>query len=161
MNKNTIVVIVAVAAALVVLAPLGMKYFQNKSTPDVNSAAYAELIATGATIYSASCAVCHGANLEGQPDWRTPNEDGIYPAPPHNNDGHTWHHTDNVLFDYTSLGGAEALRKSGVEGVPSGMPAFGDSLTEDEILAVLAFIKSTWSDRNRAAQQERTKAAQE
>ena len=46
----------------------------------------------GETLYAVHCAVCHGANLEGQLDWQTPDENGILPAPPHDETGHTWHH---------------------------------------------------------------------
>lgn len=37
----------------------------------------------------------------------------------------------------------------------SGMPAFGEILTDGDIAAILAFIKSTWPDRIRAIQAER------
>src|SRR5262245_31357156 len=30
----------------------------------------ARQVAAGAAVYRAHCATCHGANLEGQPDWR-------------------------------------------------------------------------------------------
>ena len=46
-------------------------------------------IAQGETLYVQSCASCHGANLEGQPDWRTPDATGRLPAPPHDETGHT------------------------------------------------------------------------
>ena len=59
----------------------------------------------GRAVYSEHCAACHGADLEGQPDWRSPGADGIYPAPPHDATGHTWHHSNAQLFDYTRLGG--------------------------------------------------------
>jgi mono/diheme cytochrome c family protein len=36
------------------------------------------------------------------------------------------------------------------------MPGFGGELTEDDIEAVLAYIRSTWPDRIRAAQAERS-----
>jgi mono/diheme cytochrome c family protein len=39
----------------------------------------------------------------------------------------------------------------------SGMPAFGDQLTETEIEEVLAYIKSTWPQRIRATQDERSR----
>ena len=53
----------------------------------------------GQALYADSCAACHGANLEGQPDWRVPGADGILPAPPHDETGHTWHHDNQLLFD--------------------------------------------------------------
>lgn len=35
-----------------------------------------DLIQAGNIIYTENCAACHGANLQGAPDWETPNEDG-------------------------------------------------------------------------------------
>lgn len=112
-------------------------------------------VARGAAIYAEACASCHGSDLEGQAEWRSPGPDGRLPAPPHDATGHTWHHADAVLFDYTKLGGAEALAKQGVTGVESGMPAFREVLTDREIWDVLAFIKSDWPEEVRAAQAER------
>ncbi len=114
-------------------------------------------IAQGEALYAQNCAACHGANLEGQPDWRTPDADGRLPAPPHDETGHTWHHPDRMLFEYTKLGGREALARQGVE-FDSGMPGFDDVLTDREIWNILAYIQSTWPERERAAQAERTAA---
>ncbi|MEQ3629875.1 MAG: c-type cytochrome, partial [Sulfitobacter sp.] len=81
-------------------------------------------IDAGRTLYAETCAACHGANLEGQPDWRTPDEDGILPAPPHDATGHTWHHDNALLFEYTKRGGSAALAARGIDDFASGMPAF-------------------------------------
>ena len=54
----------------------------------------------GQTLYVEECASCHGANLEGQPNWRTPDANGVLPAPPHDASGHTWHHDNQLLFEY-------------------------------------------------------------
>lgn len=113
-------------------------------------------LAEGARLYAETCASCHGADLEGQPDWRAPGPDGLYPAPPHDQTGHTWHHSDRVLFDYTRKGGAALLAEQGVA-FDSGMPGFSDELSDDEILSVLAYIKSTWPERMRAVQAERSR----
>ena len=77
-------------------------------------------------------------------DWRSQKPDGTYPAPPHDAEGHTWHHSDSLLFRYTKLGGSEALRD--VSGFRSGMPGFGDTLSDQEIWDVLAYIKSHWPE---------------
>ncbi len=111
----------------------------------------------GEQLYQGNCASCHGANLEGQPDWRSPGPDGSLPAPPHDETGHTWHHADNVLFDYTKLGGKATLARQGVD-FQSGMPSFGDQLTDAQIWNIFAYIKSTWPDRQRDLQAGRSAA---
>ena len=105
-------------------------------------------IATGRQLYAAHCAACHGANLEGQPNWRERLPTGRLSAPPHDASGHTWHHPDKVLFRITKEGVAAV-----VPGYESDMPAFGGVLADDEIRAVLAFLKSTWPERERTFQE--------
>jgi mono/diheme cytochrome c family protein len=104
-------------------------------------------LTNGQALYVEHCASCHGANLEGQPDWRMPNENGVLPAPPHDETGHTWHHDNQLLFEYTQLGGEEALAARGVTGFASGMPGFGGALTDYDIWNILAYIRSTWPER--------------
>ena len=111
----------------------------------------------GEGLYQEYCASCHGAELQGQPNWRVPNDDGTLPAPPHDASGHTWHHDDQMLFEYTKLGGQAYLDKIGVSGFTSAMPGFGDDLTDAEIESILSFIKSSWPEHIQAAQAERTK----
>jgi mono/diheme cytochrome c family protein len=108
-------------------------------------------VALGAEAYAAECASCHGADLAGQPDWQTRLPDGTYPAPPHDASGHTWHHPDALLLDYIRRGGAALIGGS----FKSNMPGFADRLTEDQIQAVLDFIKSTWPAEVRATQERR------
>ena len=113
-------------------------------------------LAQGAVLYAEHCASCHGAELEGAPDWRRRGADGLYPAPPHDETGHTWHHGDKLLFDYTKLGGEALLAARGITDFESGMPGFGHLLTDDQIRDVLAFIKSTWPELMRSHQEEMT-----
>lgn len=114
-------------------------------------------IERGEPLYEAHCAACHGAELEGEANWRVRKPDGSLPAPPHDDSGHTWHHPDSLLFDYTKLGGEEALRRMGITGVVSGMPAFGVTLSDQEIWDVLTYIKSSWSSDMRRFQWEMTR----
>ena len=93
------------------------------------------LIARGETVYAEHCGSCHGAKLEGQPNWRKRLPSGRLPAPPHDASGHTWHHSDEQLF---------AMTKHGMAGYETDMPAYKDKLSDPDIWAVLAFIKSTW-----------------
>ena len=112
----------------------------------------AETIALGRTIYETQCAACHGAQLEGQPDWQMPLPSGRLPAPPHDATGHTWHHPDDILFRIVKEGTA-AIVGGGYE---SDMPGFADVLGDAEIRAVLAYIKSTWPERERSYQEKIT-----
>ena len=116
--------------------------------------ASADVIAQGRQIYADQCAACHGADLEGQPDWRTPLASGRLPAPPHDESGHTWHHPDEVLFRIVKEGTAAVVGG----GYESDMPGFAGVLSDADIRAVLDYIKSTWPERERS-HQERVSAA--
>lgn len=100
-----------------------------------------DVVALGKEIYADSCASCHGANLEGQPKWRSRGADGRLPAPPHDETGHTWHHDGDTLFRLTKYGTGALI---GDPDYPSNMPIYEGVLADDEIIAVLSYIKSTW-----------------
>lgn len=104
----------------------------------------------GSALYLTHCAECHGSRLEGQPHWKHRRPDGTYPAPPHDETGHTWHHPDWQLRSIIREGG----QARATAGFRSGMPAFGDKLNDEEIDAVLAFIKSYWPPEIRRRQEE-------
>lgn len=105
---------------------------------DPNDAAQ---VALGKAVYVLHCASCHGAELEGQPNWRSRLPNGRLPAPPHDQTGHTWHHRNAELIAMTRDGLVPPLAPEGYE---SDMPAYAGILSDDEILAVLAYIQSTW-----------------
>ncbi|MFZ5675376.1 MAG: c-type cytochrome [Pseudomonadota bacterium] len=112
----------------------------------------ARQIALGRSVYAVNCAQCHGRKLEGQPDWRTPLANGRLPAPPHDASGHTWHHSDEMLFNITRNG----LKPYAGENYESDMPAFAGVLKDEEITAAIAFIRSTWPEREHAYQRQVT-----
>ena len=100
----------ALAAVALALAALGWMLL----APDAPARAgglfpYDDPVALtlGKPLYDDNCASCHGGDLEGEPDWRIPDEDGFLPAPPHDATGHTWHHPDAQLFAITKHGTAE------------------------------------------------------
>jgi mono/diheme cytochrome c family protein len=99
----------------------------------------------GAELYLTHCAECHGGNLEGQPNWKQPLADGSRPAPPHDNGGHTWHHSDAMLL-YITANGSTAFDPN------SKMLGFAEKLTDAEQRAILDYIKSHWGQREREFQ---------
>ena len=110
-----------------------------------------QLVATGEEVYSTYCAACHGFDLEGEANWQQPNADGSFRAPPHDETGHTWHHDDAYLIESIKLGGARLEPNIGV----SAMPAYDDVLSDQQIAAVLAYIKSHWPTEILEAQEAR------
>ncbi len=100
-------------------------------------------VAQGQELYNQYCAACHGINGEGQPDWKTPNEDGSFKPPPHDATGHTWHHADDLLIE---------LVTKGSDFPQSQMPTFGEQLSDEEVQAILEYLKSWWGPEERAFQ---------
>ncbi len=98
------------------------------------------LIEKGALLYQANCQSCHGGATGGKlrdiP-------------PPHNANGHTWHHADQQLTDMILNGISFSLEEQK-------MPAFKDKLTEEDVKAVLAYIKTWWTEEQRSWQRKVT-----
>ena len=111
-----------------------------------------EQLALGEKVYIENCASCHGLELEGQPNWQMPLLSGGFPAPPHDETGHTWHHPDRQLFEITKWGTAALIGPD----YQTTMGPFGELLSDDEIRAVLAYIKSRWPENIRARQADAT-----
>ncbi len=97
-------------------------------------------VARGKQIYKLQCSSCHGRNLEGQPLWQLQDEYAGRRAPAHDASGHTWQHSDDDLFYMTKFGRFPQAPKD----VKSYMPAYQNGLSDNEILDVLAYIKSRW-----------------
>jgi mono/diheme cytochrome c family protein len=112
------------------------------------------LVRHGKAVYDRDCASCHGARLEGQPNWRERLPNGRLPAPPHDATGHTWHHGDRQLFAMIKNGTAGSL-----PGYETDMPAYQGRLGDADIWAVLSYIASTWPPDIRARQQRMNRRA--
>lgn len=163
MPKNPAGVSLVVAAVLVLglggWLMAGLPWPGGGEAPDARAIdpKDAELVALGEEVYAAECAVCHGPDLEGQANWRQRNSEGRMPAPPHDASGHTWHHPDPQLFALTKYGPA-ALVGGGYE---SDMPAYEGVLSDREIRAVIAYIKSRWPQEIQDRQADITRRALE
>lgn len=142
---------VIAGAAILVALGLGVLFWYSTTAPNRPDLYDPELVAQGETLYAQYCASCHGVNLGGEPNWRERKPDGTFPAPPHDETGHTWHHGDEYLFLYTNLGGA-ALANGRFQ---SAMPGFGEQLSDHQIWAIIAYIKSQWPPQIRDAQERR------
>ena len=135
----------AVLLIVIMVAALVLRSSNNEPA----SVASSNNLTEGRTLYDAHCAACHGFALEGQADWKENNPDGSFRAPPHDETGHTWHHSDAYLVESIKLGGVRLPANIGV----SAMPAYADILTDAQIDAILGYIKSDWPDDILASQQ--------
>lgn len=112
----------------------------------------ANQVARGGQIYQAQCARCHGENGVGAPNWKIPDENLNFPPPPHDDSGHTWHHSDRVLYEAIRDGLRDPLKPDS----ELRMPPFGSTLNDGEIRYLMEYIKSLWTDEHREFQWTRT-----
>ena len=113
--------------------------------------------AAGEAVYQAHCATCHGLNLKGATIWQERLPNGRWPPPPHDATGHTWHHDDDLLFNVVKHGPQAILGAD----YQTDMPAFGQALSDRQIVAVLSYIKSTWPEEQAAYQRLMNRPASE
>lgn len=109
---------------------------------------------TGRMLYLENCAGCHGVNGEGQfpEDPYSPDAQGLVGAPPHDSTGHTWHHPDQTLILLITTG------RSQPGAYP--MPPFGQKLSQEDIISILAYIKTLWGTEELASQFTTTQSYQ-
>lgn len=93
------------------------------------------VLARGKRVFTQNCAQCHGAQAQGAPNWQRRGADGRYPAPPLNGTGHAWHHPMAAL-EYTI--------KEGTARMGGTMPAWKDTLSDEDVKAVIAWFQSLW-----------------
>jgi S-disulfanyl-L-cysteine oxidoreductase SoxD len=115
----------------------------------------AQLVAQGHKVYMKECASCHGKSLKGQANWQQRQPDGLLPAPPHDETGHTWHHPDGHLFRLVKNGVGALISPNYV----SSMIPYKDRLSDRDIAASIAYIKSRWPKKIRERQGEITRRA--
>lgn len=92
-------------------------------------------LARGELLFKQHCAACHGVRAQGAPDWQQPGPNGKYPAPPLDGSGHDWHHPTAALKDTI---------RHGTQRIGGSMPPWRDTLSEDDITAVIAWFQSLW-----------------
>ncbi len=87
----------------------------------------------GKQIYQGRCASCHGRNLQGQPLWQMKDQYSGKRAPALDQTGRVWTQSDDDLFEAASH----------------------THLDDQDVLAVVSFIKARWSVGLRVAQATR------
>ncbi|MEO5765417.1 MAG: cytochrome c [Casimicrobiaceae bacterium] len=123
--------------------------FANESPPLPDTTR----VSAGLAIYRQSCASCHGARGEGAAEWQQPDSQGELPAPPHDAEGHTWKHSDAMLYRVVQRGWRDPFNRT--ERLT--MPAYAGQLSRAQTIAVVAYLKSLWTPEQRQFQQEESR----
>ena len=148
MHSRTLLLTTFAGGLLTLLLVSAVTIFSTPPSVVINGTAIPPLptlspaaVVKGERLYAQYCATCHGANLEGAPNWKERLPDGSLLPPPQDSSGHTWHHADSLLM--------EIIRNGGDPAENQWMPAFRDQLSDSDIQAILAFFKSRWGEEER------------
>lgn len=110
----------------------------------------AQIVTRGAQVYAARCQSCHG---DGAGRGRQPG------VPTHGPEGHTWHHSDRDLRTTIEEGSDSPTSRMmrDMMGPPDAprMPGWKGVLSDEDIDAVIAYIKTFWTPEQRRWQAER------
>ena len=137
-------VLAAVAVALATALAIAI-FPELKAAPPAQSPAEAALAVQGASVYSAACAACHGADLKGQ----LAPVAGQTAAPPLDGSGHAWLHSDADLLRRIKYGVGDC---GADQNAAPEMPGFAETVGDEPLRAVIAFIKHSWPPELRQVQ---------
>ena len=135
--KNYVLIIVS-SILLVACSDQAKEVTTNKQSQSVpiRKMDFAQ-ITRGGKLFQQNCAVCHGKQAEGAPNWQKMDANGKFPPPPLNGSAHAWHHPQSVLVDTIRNGTAK---------LGGNMPAWKDKLSNEQINDIIAWFQSKWSD---------------
>ena len=137
------------ALAIGLFGSAAVTYATNAALPLLDP----ERVEAGRSIYAKHCASCHGARAEGAPNWEQPDALGELPAPPHDAEGHTWKHSDAMLYRIVMRGWRDPFNKT--ERLT--MPGFSGILSPEEVRAVVTYLKTLWTPEQRRFQREESR----
>ena len=94
-------------------------------------------VTRGKAIYNKHCIQCHGESGKGRVlDWRIRDNDGHLPSPPLNGTANTAQQPASVLLEIIRDGSPPGQGK---------MPAWKNTLSEQDMQNVMVYIQSLWS----------------
>ena len=88
-------------------------------------------IGQGRALYAGFCSGCHGKHLEGQASWQVADGAARRRAPALDQTGHAWLLSQDALLQSVKMG-------------QGAMPAYRNTLDDEAIRSVLAFVQSRW-----------------
>lgn len=105
------------------------------------------VLSLGKQQYDLRCAHCHGYDGSGQlaPTIENTLALGMNLVPAHDSSGHTWQHPDQLLIKVIKEGIRNPLNQFPME-------SYEEVMTDEEINAVLDYIRLWWTDEQREHQ---------
>ena len=123
-------------------------FYEQQNDFDLNQSSQSGISYNGKQLFAENCASCHGKNGVGENPTQPRGgmtASGVSIAPALNGTGHTWHHSDQMLFQTI---------KHGSMAQNSRMVGFKNQLSDDQIRSVLKYIKSLWPEMYRIKQSQ-------
>ena len=97
----------------------------------------------GQKLYQQNCQSCHGIDAVGESySEKALTSKDFFMAPALNGSMHTWHHTDQQLLRTIREGSPRTDK----------MPAWKQQLSDDQILTIIAYLKSMWGEPQKRCQ---------
>lgn len=95
-------------------------------------------VARGGQLFAERCALCHGPEGQGHPDWQRPSDGVFAAAPPLNGTGNDWKRSRRELAAIIVRGVVRKADKAVI------MPSMQGKLSEREIEDILNWLQSLW-----------------
>ena len=150
-QRNVIIGFVIMCVLALVVFAIRSSTRSTTASLDYADVTNGEFVAQGKRSYAIRCASCHGSDLKGEHGWPQRRINGVMPASPLDQSGQSWQQEDHWLFKTIKYGG----QATAPAGSPNYMPGFGGGMTDSEIWAVIAYIRSTWPKHIQDAQSRR------
>ena len=95
-------------------------------------------VARGAQLFGERCAICHGPDGQGHPDWQRPSDGAFAAAPPLNGTGNDWKRSRKELAEIIKSGVRRKADKTMI------MPSMHGKLNDRDIEDILNWLQSLW-----------------
>lgn len=127
-------IIPLVMAAALLVGACGKKEPEAPAVKDQASRLFStESLFRGVRLYQEHCALCHGPEAQGHPDWRNPQ---VTAAPPLNGTGNEWKRRKQDMI--------AAIQNGAKRNGDPVMPAWKGRLSDQDIEDIIAWYQALW-----------------
>jgi cytochrome c553 len=133
-HSNSMKQIAVVVATVLLVGACGKKEPEAPAVKDqANRPFSTESLFRGVRLYQEHCALCHGPEAQGHPDWQNPQ---VVAAPPLNGSGNDWKRRKQDMI--------EIIRNGATRHGEPVMPAWKGRLSDQDIEDIIAWYQALW-----------------